>query len=261
MKPFIPTLLVASLLPGLVSAALIQTLTDSTGSASVTVNDSIGTNEYGTGNSQSFANGSGSGFGGTLGGGRFYFESDATNLYIGFKPGAGLNDNVALWLDTRTGGFSDATMNDTADGGRLVITNGAINANDPFPAGILPDFGVVFGNFGSVAFELTAGSLNFINFVGPTGSDKEISITLSALGVSRGSTINFFAGYASAGGFGSNESLPFSVPLNSTANPGFGTFSAGYDNYNAFFVPEPSSCAAAAGVIALGLAVARRRRS
>ena len=60
----------------------------------------ISANEYGPGNSYSYT-GSGGGFGGTLGSGTLYFQSDATNLYIGFQPGNQLNDNVVIHLDTR----------------------------------------------------------------------------------------------------------------------------------------------------------------
>jgi hypothetical protein len=67
-------------------------------------------------------------------------------------------------------------------------------------------------------------------------------------------TVDFFAGYASSGGYNSNESLPFSNPLNSNGNPGFGDgqfgglFTGGvYENYNRFVttaIPEASTLAA-----------------
>ena len=67
-------------------------------------------------------------------------------------------------------------MNDTADPGRNLLTNLTRDVDDPFPVGILPDYGIVIGNFGIVSFELTAGSLNFIDFNGTfTGNNPSLA--------------------------------------------------------------------------------------
>src|SRR6476620_10749304 len=108
-----------------------------------------------------YANGGGGGFGGTLGNGSISMDVVGTNLLINFVPGNALNDIVALFLDTRPGGFLDAQMSDTADGGRTAISELTLTKDDTYPAGVVPDFGLAIGNFGSVLFELNGGSLNF----------------------------------------------------------------------------------------------------
>lgn len=242
-------------------AALGQSSTDPNPLVSNVVDDGIiSPGEY----AATYANGGGTGFGGTLGNGTFYFDADATNLYIGFDPGGDLNDLVALELSTVVGsGFSDADMNDQADGGRRAVSNLAGNADDPFPAFVLPEFGVAIASFGTVVFQLNAGNtpghLGFVSFEGDqTGNSatliREFEIPLATLG--NPETIEFFAGYVADGGFGSNESLPASTALNSGGNIGDGTSSPGYAVHNEFvIVPEP------AGVTMLslaGLALVRR---
>ena len=210
-----------------------------------------------------YSNGGGSGFGGVLGNGSISFDTVGTNLNIAFVPGNAHNDIVALYLDTRSGGFVDADMSDTADGGRTAISELTLTKNDTYPAGILPDFGIAIGNFGSVLFELNAGNtpghLQFHIF----NPAPNISIPLALLG--NPLAVDFFAGYSSGGGYNSNESLPFSTPLNSAGNPGFGDGQFGglntggnYENYNQFYVPEPGAALLAA-VPALAL-VRRQRR-
>jgi hypothetical protein len=200
-----------------------------------------------------YNNGGGAGFGGTLGNGAISMDAVAGNLVVGFAPGNALNDIVALYLDTKSGGFVDADMRDHADGGRTVLSELTLTKNDVWPAGVLPDFGVAFGNFGAVLFELNAGStdghLNFLQF----NPSTTISIPLSTLG--NPLNVDFFAGYASGGGYNSNESLPFSGPLNSNGNPGFGDGQFGglltggtYENFDRFVtaavaVPEPGTFA------------------
>jgi hypothetical protein len=195
-----------------------------------------------------YANGGGGGFGGTLGNGAITMDVVGANLNIAFVPGNALNDVVALYLDTRAGGFVDADMRDHADGGRTALSELTLTQNDTFPAQILPDFGLAIGNFGSVFFELNAGNtdghLNFQIF----NPAPNISIPLALLG--NPAYIDFFAGYASGGGYNSNESLPAST-INGSGNPGFGDGQFGglntggtYDNFNRFVttaVPEAST--------------------
>jgi hypothetical protein len=200
--------------------------------------------QYDAAAAQVYANGGGTGFGGTLGGGAVTMDIVGSNLVVGFVQGNPLNDLVALFLDTRGGGFVDAQMDDQADGGRRALSNLTAGDNDVYPTGMAPpDFGVIFGNFGTVLFELTPGNtpghLNFLNFTNVVGA---MTIPLATL--SNPGQIDFFAGYIGDSGYGSNESLPYSLPLNSAGNPGFGSGATNvYENFNRFVtspVPEPS---------------------
>jgi hypothetical protein len=240
------------------SATVVTTIGDGT-AGGATMDNVISPNEYGPGNSYSFTGG-GSGFGGTVGNGTLYMESDATNLYVGFQPGASLNDNVVIHLDTKAGGFTDATMSDTTDPGRNLLTNLTRDVDDPFPAGILPDYGMVFFQNGEVSFELTGGSLTFIGpFDGANSQVREMAIPLSTIG--NPSAISFFVSYGSNTNFMSNESIPAEA-FNALGNPGFDNASNGgvpviHANYDQFLVPEPASL----GLISLsGLFMRRCRR-
>jgi hypothetical protein len=189
-----------------------------------------------------------------------------TDLVIGFTPGNALNDIVALYLDTKAGGFLDADMRDHADGGRTAISELTLTQNDVFPNGVLPDYGVAIGNFGSVLFELNAGNtdghLNFLQFnAAPT-----ITIPLATIG--NPAYIDFFAGYASGGGYNSNESLPASPALQANGNPGFGdgqfgglTTGGTYENFNRFVttaIPEPGT-AIVWGVVLMTVGLVTKR--
>ncbi len=245
--------------------ALVDSRTDTTPGGS-TVDGTISANEYGAGNAYSYAGGGG-GFGGTVGGGTLYMNSDATNLYIGFQPGNNLNDNAVIWLDTRAGGFFDADMNDVADPGRNLLSNATRDVNDAFP--LAADFGVVIGGFGIVVFELNAGNssghLAFLQFDGTFSGNnpalaREIAIPLASLALTGGvaSPVNFWAGYGSDTNFMSNESIP-AQPFNAGGNPGFdnGGNELAWPDYDQFVtVPEPAS---ALLLMAGGLLTLRRR--
>ena len=232
-------------------AALVQSSTDPNPLLSSVIDDGvINPGEY----AAVYSNGGGGGFGGTLGAGAIHMDADAVNLYIGFVPGNALNDIVALELSTAPGGFSDASMDDQADGGRRAVSNLAGAADDAFP--VLPEYGVAIANFGTVVFQLNAGNtpghLNFLSF---EGGNTELKIPLATLG--NPTAIEFFAGYVADSGFGSNESLPASAGLNGGGNVGFDGTSPGYANHNEFvIVPEP----AVLGMFTVGgLALLRRR--
>jgi hypothetical protein len=254
----------------LVSGAMARPVVDSIAdtnpnSSNVVVDGVLGADEYGPGNSYSFAGGGG-GFGGTLGGGRIYMDQDANNLYIAIQLGAQLNDNVAIWFDTRSGGFTDADMNDTADGGRNVSSNLSSNADDVFDAAFLPDYTLITGGFGQVSFQLNAGNtpghLIFEEFSGQfTGNDPALvrEFVLSKDRYNIGEGFRFLAGYISDSGFTSDETIP-SQGFTGMGNPGFGEAGGrlGWLNYNEFNkIPAPG----AVGVMGMGLlALARRRR-
>jgi hypothetical protein len=240
-------------------AALVLSLTDANPLAeNVTDDGVINPGEY----AADYQNGGGVGFGGALGNGSVHLDSDGSFLYVGFDPGADLNDIVVLYFSTAAGGFSDADMNDQQDGARRAVSNAAANADDAFP--VLPEFAVAIGPFGTATFQLNAGNtpghLSFITFQNDqTGNSpalaREMFFSLAALGFP--TAVDFFGAYVADSGFGSNESLPASPGLNGGGNVGFDNTSPGYANHNRFvLIPEP----AALGVITLGgLALLRRR--
>ncbi len=214
-----------------------------------------------------FANGGGGGFGGTLGNASISMDVVGANLVVALTPGNALNDIVSIFLDTKTGGFVDADMRDHGDGGRTAISELTLTQNDTYPTGLLPDFGLVVGNFGSVLVELNAGTTDgHLNFAA-INMAPTITIPLSLLG--NPTQIDFFAGYGSGGGYNSNESLPAST-INLSGNPGFGDGQFGglnsggvYDNFNRFVITVVPEAGAVLnfGVVAmlLGLgAIAKR---
>lgn len=236
-------------------ASLVDTRIDTT-PGGATVDGVISADEYGAGNSYSYT-GAGTGFGGTVGNGTLYMESDGTNLYIGFEAGADVNDLVTIMLDTRDGGYTDAQMDDTGDGARRAISNLSANVDDPFDPSILVDFGLVLANWGSVLFETTTGApLNYLAFDGNGSFPREYAIPLATLGVAPGGDIDFFVAYIADSGWGSNESIPAYEPLNNAGNPGFDGPSAGYGNFDRFtVVPEPSALL----LLLAGVPMLRRR--
>ncbi len=264
---------------GVANAAIVSTQTDPNPLLSGFADDGIASvGEY----AATYSNGGGSGFGGTVGLSSILMDSDITNLYVGFDPGGNLDNNAVLFLDTRAGGFADSQMNDRGDGGRNASSNVTSDVDDLFP--ISPDFAVVFGDFGTVVFELNAfgagfdetpgnpqnNHLQFQIFEGDqAGSSdtlvREIALPLSLLG--NPNQVDFFVAYSSGTAFNSNESLPGSL-INSGNNPGFDNAANGggpvtYDNANRFVinpVPEPSTIALCGlGLAAMGLFVKKRK--
>jgi hypothetical protein len=252
-------------LTGIASAQLIDIRTDSDPLNSNFVKDGvIPANEYGPGNSQFFL-GAGQGFGGTLGDGELYMDFDANNLYVAFQFNNNLNDDVVMFFDTKAGGFTDATMSDTSDGGRSLISNLTRDSNDvlPFEA----DYALLIGSFGAVTFELTSGTHNFLAFDGTfTGNSpiatREVAIPKSAFSI--GSSFDFFVAYGSESNFMSNEGMP-GQSFSTSDNPGFGSAETEvvWSRYNRFqAVPGPSALAvfAMGGLPVVGALLRRRRK-
>jgi hypothetical protein len=254
---------------GAASAGLIDTRTG-TGSASVTRDGTIAANEYGPGNSYSYA-GAGGGFGGTLGSSTIYMNSDASNLYIGVTLGNNINDNIVMYLNTRrSGGFTSSTqMDDAADPGRARSSD---PMSDPtavvnFPIAATHSF--VIGPFGAVLFELQGNGTQHVfrsfdnTFTGNANNSREFQLNLADLDnvLTPGGRgfVDWFAIYTSDSGFMSNESTPLQQALNAGANPGFGAgVTLNLENYNRFQIPTPGALA----LLGLGgLAAARRRRA
>ena len=242
-------------------AGLVDTITDSSPGLSGAIDGTLDADEFGMGNSQKVL-GSGTGFGGTVGNGSLYFDSSATDLKIGFLPGASLNDNLVLYIDSRAGGVLDSAMSDQQDGSRYSVTDPIRDGNLDFGSDFLPDFAIVIGGFGFVSFELTPGNdITFKEFFGNPSSTsgtsyREVSFSKAMLGDL--GDFNFVALYTSSNGFISNESMPGGIVGD---NPGFGTAGTsltipGFDRFQVQAVPEPGTWAA----LGLGAAVFLRRR-
>lgn len=238
------------------NAQLIQTLHDmNPTSSSVVLDQTVNSGEY----AANFANGGGTGFGGTLGNGILSMDASSSSLHVGFTQGASLNDVVVVYLDTRAGGFTDATMDDQSDGGRKAVTNLGLAGNENFPTDFLADFAIVFASFGSLSFELTSGTLNYMNNFVAGGTNREVTISKADLGITSDNFgVNWFAAYVSETNWLSNESMPANADLNAGGNPGHSGIGT-YNTYNRFeAVPEPASLTA----LGLGaLALIRRRRA
>ncbi len=213
---------------------------------------------------QSYTNGGGVGFGGVLGPATITFGSSGGNLNIGTNITAAAlgNDNiVVIMLDVRNGGLADFEMSDLGDGGRRAISSPALNGILNHPTGMstyapgsgggVADFGLAIGSFGSALFELTTGSLTFLQF----NPAQNISIPASSIGSP--TVVDWFAYYTSQSQFLSNESLPASPAFNFNGNFGFNTGATSLADFNRYLVPAPG----AAALMGLGgLLVARRRR-
>lgn len=191
----------------------------------------ISANEYGPGNSFSYAGG-GSGFGGQLGPATLYMKSDATNLYLGFSglgtPADG--NRYIAYFHTRAGGFQpNGEMSDVSDGGRSNVSFLSSGGTESltFEQGVSnkPDFAMFFYNNStgfSACVELRgAGQAHVVvprvHAALGTGS-PEFRIPRAALGLAVSGTVDFAAVEVSPSGFLSNEGVP-ATGLGS--NPGF----------------------------------------
>lgn len=230
----------------------------------------LSADEYGIGNSQVYAGATnGSGFGGYVGNSRLYFAADATNLYIGWQPGADLGGNLfaVQFNNSGNGNFNSSAdiVDDASDGGRRASTFASFNGQVNFP--IASQFSLVFGDFGAVLFELTPdggnpNQISFRQFSGSAGGGgatfREIAINWNTIG-GFGSFVDFFGYGVSDSGFVAGEGIPsFGVgPDAGGGNPGFGDGSAlNFTQFNRFEVPTPG----AAALLGLGGLVAARRR-
>jgi len=136
-----------------------------------------------------------------------------------------LNDVVGLFFfDTRAGGFLDADMRDHADASRTVLSELTLTQTMCSRPVSYPISALLLAIFGSVLFELNAGNtdghLNFLQF----NAASTITIPLATLG--NPGQLDFFAGYASGGGYNSNESSPPRVRSTRVAIPVLGMASS-----------------------------------
>lgn len=253
-----------ALATSLAGAGLTTTRTSSGTTANL--DGILSPDEYGPGNSNVYTGG-GSGFGGTLGNGQLYMNSDANNLYVGMQLGNNLNDNIIIYLNTRdTGGFNSSTqMDDASDPGRARSSDPLSSADANFPLNVQYSF--VIGGFGAVLFELSPNGTPHIfhsfsgQFTGNAPNFREFSLSLSDLGGALGARpyIDWFAIYTSDSGYMSDETIPSQDNFTGLGNPGFdnGGHPVNLDNWNRLQVPAPGTLALlGAGALAL-----RRRRA
>ena len=254
---------VACLFASQPARAVVTTFSDSSTGSAVNVDGNVSASEY---NSYVYTGG-GTGFGGTLGTGKFYMESTGTDLYIGADIAGNLGSNiVAIFLDTKAFGFSnDSTLGDFADSGRKVASKLTRDVQDNYP--IAADYVLEFGNGFSVVFELKTGSLNPISstFAGSGGNGaaggREAKISLASLGISGSGSVKFFGSLISDTQFASNEGIP---ATGFGGNPGFGAAPVNWPDFHEFVVavPEASALIAlpVASIVGLSLRAFRKRQ-
>jgi hypothetical protein len=224
---------------------------------------------------QSTYNGNGAtGFGGPVGNGNLQISDSISGLNITFNPGAPLNDDLVLYLDTQPGGFADTSLfGDTADGGRTAISG--FNSGNPsrtlatFAPGFFADYAISVENGFMGVFGLAPGgngSLTYLFGAGQSGNPAgpfSISITppeMSQIGLTAGSgqTFEFVGSLISTSAYRANETIGPSV-TGGSPNAGFGGPQQflGSDSYT--LVPEPGTMTLIGTGLA-GLLSLRRRK-
>lgn len=246
-------------------AGLVTTRIEANPAGPRSADNTLSANEYGAGNSQSYAGNAATGFGGTLGNGTVYMGASNTNWQVGWQPGGNVNDLFVIYFNVDGGGTITSQLgNDVSDGGRRASTLPASGQGASVNYPITVTHTLVFGNFGAVLFQLTSsGPINFLQFSGSAGGGgatfREISIPYATIGGSMGSTINWFGLYTAESGYLSNESIPgtnaWTGNLDGGTNIGFNAGTLTIANYNRF-IPTPGAMA----LLGLGGLVAGRRR-
>jgi len=179
------------------------------------------------------------GFGGAVGEGSLTLSDDGTTLTGTFTKGAGaLNDNLVLYIDSQSGGFSSTSgFADDADALRRAISgidSGAVNRSTlTFPAGFTADYAIALGpssvSFGGV-WSLANGGANSLGYIAsvnvtPVGTANAATYTFSlpvsqlGLTANSGATFRILGTYISSTGFRSNEALPGNVAGTQGWNP------------------------------------------
>jgi hypothetical protein len=254
-------------------AGLVTTRIEANPAGARSADNTLSANEYGAGNSQSYAGNAASGFGGTVGNGTVYMGASNTNWQVGWQPGGNVNDLFVIYFNVDSGGtITSQNGSDTSDGGRRASTLPASGSGASVNYPITVSHTLVFGNFGAVLFSLAQqpggfpGQITFLQFTGSASNGaagnsgfREVSIPYATIGGVMGSTINWFGLYTSEGGYLSNESIPgtnaWTGNLDGGTNPGLNAGTLTIANYNRF-IPTPGAMA----LLGLGGLVAGRRR-
>ncbi|OYU45200.1 MAG: hypothetical protein CFE44_08785, partial [Burkholderiales bacterium PBB4] len=211
MKPILP--LLSNLRHSIFAALLVASLvTDPVGAAVSPGNNATG-------------------FGGPVGQGSLTLSDDGTTLTGTLTKGAAaFNDNLVLYIDSQSGGFSSTSgFADAADALRRAISgidSGAGNRSTlTFPAGFTADYAIALGpssaSFGGV-WSLANGGANSLGYIAsvnvtPVGTATAATYTftlpVSQLGLTANSGASFriLGTYISSTGFRSDEAVPGNV--------------------------------------------------
>ncbi|KGL63874.1 T9SS type A sorting domain-containing protein [Polaribacter sp. Hel1_85] len=162
------------------------------------------------------------GFGGTVGASNLNVSDDGTTITFDFSRGSDLLSNaVVIYIDSKSGGFSDTTgFNDSGDGLRTAISTNNNAGNNPsinFPVGFTADFAIAFdANFGAW-FTLASGVSHTYGTDGtdgsanlsPTGDNAAATHTLtvdfSELGITANDKFDFVVSYIATSAWLSDE--------------------------------------------------------
>jgi MYXO-CTERM domain-containing protein len=212
-----------------------------------------------------------SGFGGPVGLGSLSLSDDGTTLNGTFTKGTnGVNDNLVIYVDSVSGGFTDtSSFSDANDGLRKSISgfDGGTNRSLlTMPAGFLPDYAIALGpaaeSFGGL-WQLASGGNNSLPFISsvnlnPVGTSTSptytFSLPLSSIGITPGNkSFTMLGTYISNSGFRSDEFIAGNGTGTQGWNPFVGTTAA---QYTSTVTPEPASF----GLLAIGALVGLRRR-
>jgi len=142
--------------------------------------------------------------------GAVYMNSDATTCTSATSR-SGLNDVAVIYLNTKSGGYTDATMDDATTSDRKAISNLTQNPDDAFP--FLADYALAIWNQSPDAFlyelQPTGSTHTFISNAnvirGTSPASTKCPIPLATLGVLPGGNVDFFVAYCSTTNFCSNE--------------------------------------------------------
>jgi len=177
-----------------------------------------------------FSGNGATGFGGAIGQGSLTLSDDGTTLSGTITKGpGGFNDNLVLYIDSQTGGFTSTSgFADGADALRRAISgfDGGTNRSTlTFPSGFTADYAIAIGpngaNFGGL-WSLANGGANSLPFIAgvnltpvvtATSATYTFSIPVSQIGLTAnsGATFRILGTYASSSGYRSDEALPGNV--------------------------------------------------
>lgn len=225
---------------------------------------------------QTFPGNGANGFGDQIGSGTLTASVSGDTVTFTLTAGpSGLGNDLALYIDSTPGGFSDTSaLTDTADGGRRTLSGkGATTGQSvvTFAPGFTADFGIDLTSSSANLFALNTGSFIFTlgaNFVSTVGNVTTFTLSLASIGnpiTSFGLVGNIVNPNDNAGGnmndlFRSNETFGTSTTNPPGSNPGnngtltFSTFDT------VVVVPEPSTWAMMIGGMGM-LVLLRRRRT